>query len=82
MSRDEVLKNITKILKEVLDRNDVVLEEATMAKDVEGWDSLNHAIFIGEVQKHFKVKFMLREVINLKNVGNICDLVMQGIQKN
>ena len=81
MSREEVLKNINAILNEVLDRTDVVLEEATMARDIDGWDSLNHAIFIGEVQKHFKVKFMLREVINLKNVGNICDLVLQGIQK-
>ena len=82
MNREEVLKNINAILNEVLDRTDVVLEKSTMARDIDGWDSLNHAIFIGEVQKHFKVKFMLREVINLKNVGNICDLVLQGIQKN
>jgi acyl carrier protein len=82
MTRDKVLENITKILNKVLDRNDVVLEETTKAKDVDGWDSLNHAIFIGEVQKHFKVNFMLREVINLKNVGNICDLVLQEIKKS
>jgi acyl carrier protein len=82
MNRTEALAKITEILNEVLDRNDIVLEETTKAKDIDGWDSLIHAIFIGEVQKHFKVKFMLREVLNLKNVGNICDLVLQGINKS
>lgn len=82
MSRAEVLKEITQILNQVLDKTDVVLEETTKAKDVDGWDSLNHAIFIGDVQKHYKVKFTLREVLNLKEVSNICDLVLQENQKN
>ena len=80
MTRATILIEITQILNEVLDKDDVVLEETTVAKDIEGWDSLNHAIFIGEVQKHFKVKFVLREVLNLKKVGNICDLVLERLQ--
>ncbi len=80
MNRTTILNEITQILNEVLEKNDVVLEESTTAKDVEGWDSLNHAIFIGEVQKHFKIKFVLREVLNLKKVGNICDLVSERLE--
>jgi acyl carrier protein len=79
MNRAAILQEITQLLNEVLERTDVVLNEATTAKDIDGWDSLNHAIFIGEVQKHFKVKFALREVIGLKQVGNICDLVIERI---
>ena len=81
MNKEQVLNKITEILNEVLEKSDVVLEESTMAKDIDGWDSLNHAIFIGDIQQHFNVKFALREVLNLKNVGNICDLVLQKIQK-
>lgn len=82
MGRTEVLKEITGILNEILNRNDIVLEEVTKAKDIDGWDSLNHAIFISEIQKHFNIKFRLLEVLNLKNVGNICDIVLQEIQKS
>jgi acyl carrier protein len=82
MNQEQVLKEITEILNQVLDRTDVILEETTKAKDIEGWDSLNHAIFIGDIQQHFKVKFTLREVLNLKEVSNICALVLQRIQKS
>ncbi len=82
MSREQVLEELTKILNQILDRTDVVLEKSTKAKDIDGWDSLNHAIFISDIQKHFNIKFKLLEVLNLKNVGNICDLVIERIQKN
>jgi len=82
MNRSQVLQEITQLLNEVLERNDVALEETTTAKDIDGWDSLNHAIFIGEVQKHFKIKFALREVIGLKKVGNICDLVIERLENS
>ena len=80
MTRATILSEITQILNEVLEQEGVILEESTTAKDIEGWDSLNHAIFIGEVQKYFKVKFVLREVLNLKKVGNICDLILERLQ--
>ena len=80
MNRAKTLQEITQLLNEVLERNDVVLEECTSANEIDGWDSLNHAIFIGEIQKHFKIKFSLREVIGLKQVGNICDLVIERLE--
>lgn len=82
MSRDKVLEEITQLLNEVLERKDVIIEESTSAKEIDGWDSLNHAIFIGEIQKHFKIKFALKEVIGLKKVGNICDLVIERLKNN
>jgi len=82
MNREQVLTEITQILNQVLNRTDVVLEESTQAKDIDGWDSLNHAIFIGDVQQHFNVKFTLREVLNLKEVSNICDIVLKETQNS
>ena len=79
MNKAKVLQEITQLLNHVLEQDKIILYESTSAKDIDGWDSLNHAIFIGEVQKHFKVKFSLREVIDLKQVGNICDLVIERL---
>lgn len=80
MNRAEVLADLTIILNEVLEQKNVVIFDTTTAKDIDGWDSLNHAIFIGEIQKHFKIKFSLREVIGLKKVENICDLVIERVE--
>jgi len=82
MSREEILIEVTSILNDVLDRDDIVLEETTKAKDIDGWDSLNHAIFISSIQKHYHLKFKLLEVLNLKNVGDICDIVIEGTKKS
>ncbi len=82
MNRAQVLAELTTILNAVLERKDVSINETTTAKDIDGWDSLNHAIFIGEIQKHFNIKFSLREVIGLKKVENICDLVIERIEKD
>lgn len=78
MTRAAVLEQLAQILSDVLG-DKVSLNEETKAKDIDGWDSLNHAIFVAAVQKHFELRFQLADVINLKTVGDICDIVLDGI---
>ncbi len=49
--------------------------EAMTAKDVEGWDSLNHINLIVAVEKSFKVTFTTKEVNGMKNVGELMQLI-------
>ena len=46
------------------------------ANDVEGWDSLSHVVLILAIENHFKVKFSQKELLTLRNVGDL----MQAIQ--
>jgi acyl carrier protein len=32
---------------------------------------------IAEVEKHFEIKFKLKELIGMKNVGDMIDLILQ-----
>jgi len=72
MNSNEILKSVNKIFIDVLDNEDIVLSEATTAKDVDDWDSLNHIQLIVAIEKHFKIRFTSSEIQSWKNVGEMC----------
>ena len=49
------------------------------AKDVEGWDSLSHMLIITEIEKKFEIRFKLKELNKLNNMGNLLQLVSSKI---
>lgn len=62
-------------------KKDLVLTPATVAADVPGWDSLTHMIIIDSIEKHFKVKFKLNEIMNFKNLGDVINTVKSKLTK-
>ena len=68
-----LLEQIQEIFRDVLDDEEIVLEPATTADDVEGWDSLTHIQLIVAIEKHFKIKFTSKEILSWKNVGELVD---------
>jgi len=72
METNEILKQVNTLICEVLEDDSIVVNLQTTAVEVEGWDSLNHAILVAEVQKKFKIRFDLSEVLKFKNVGDMC----------
>jgi acyl carrier protein len=81
MSSEEVLREVTQVFARVFERPDIVVGPETTASDVPGWDSLNHVALISEVQAHFKVKFGIKEVMRFRNVGDLCRLLEQKLQR-
>lgn len=74
LSQEEIIARLNEIFSFVLD-TDVSLSRETTAADVEGWDSLTHVTLIGEVEEEFGFKFMMREIVGLKNVGELIDII-------
>lgn len=75
MKKLEILQEMNPIFREVFDDPSIIATENTNASDIEEWDSLNHATMIAKVEKHFKIKFELMEMLNFKNVGNMVDAI-------
>lgn len=73
MQNEVLLEQIQEIFRDVLDDEEIVLEPATTADDVEGWDSLTHIQLIVAIEKHFKIKFTSKEILSWKNVGELVD---------
>ena len=53
----------------------LVVDRATTASDVEGWDSLTHINLMVAVEREFKVRFTTAEVTRMKNVGDLIDAI-------
>lgn len=72
METTELLEILNVIFRKVLKRDNITLTETTTAHDVDGWDSLTNMALLTEIEKKFGVRFSFREIVKLKNVGDLC----------
>lgn len=77
MTQAEVLKLLTPIFRDVFDDESIELTAETTAADVDGWDSVEHFNLISEIEAKFKMRFQMREVSGMKNVGELADIVAE-----
>jgi len=74
MPREEIYARLKDVFQDVFDR-EVPLADETTAADVEGWDSLTHITLIGTVEDEFDVKFPMKDVVHMKNLGEMVTLI-------
>ena len=75
MDRSEVMQMVTEIFRDVLDDDSIVLTDSTTAEDIEDWDSLSHITLLSEIERAFGIRFGMNEVMNMKNVGEMLDIL-------
>lgn len=75
MEKQDIIKKLTDIFKDVFDLDNVVITENTTANDIEEWDSLEHINLINAVEKTFKMRFKMHEVSTMKNVGEMISII-------
>lgn len=80
MDINEILEKVEQIFIDFFEDETIQLNFETTANDIEDWDSLTHIQLIMEVEKKFSIKFNLIEVQNFKNVGELCDNILNKIQ--
>ena len=76
MDRSIILKQLNEIFIEVIDEDTIILTEVSTAKEVEGWDSLSHMLLITEVENNFSIKFKLKDLTKMKNVGDMLNIII------
>ena len=72
MEQSNILKELNEIFIDVFEDESISINEDTTTDDIESWDSLNHIQMITAVEKHYKIRFNLNELLNFKNVGDLC----------
>ena len=71
MTDQAILDAFTRILRDVLGDESIVLTLETKRDDVANWDSFGYVNFIVAVEIEFHVKFGVAEIESFENVGAI-----------
>ena len=79
MSRQEILDKVNEIFQDVFDDETITVAEATTAEDIEDWDSLTHITLISEIESEFGFKFAMKDVIGMKDVGEMLDIIEKEV---
>ncbi len=75
MERDGIIQKLTEIFGQVFNQKDIVITDSLTADQVPKWDSLSHLTMIAEVEKQFQIKFKLKELVGMNNVGELIQLI-------
>ncbi|MGB9696380.1 MAG: acyl carrier protein [Ignavibacteria bacterium] len=79
MERNEILKQVQDVFREIFTKAEINISENTSPVDVEEWDSLNHIQIVVALEKRFKIKFTSIELQNWRNVGDIINSIQNKI---
>lgn len=75
MKSENILEQIVAIAEIVLKQKIQHADMQTRFEQIPRWNSLNHALIMNRVEKHFGIEFEIDELIAVESLGNICQLV-------
>ncbi|MDE7230810.1 MAG: acyl carrier protein [Oscillospiraceae bacterium] len=81
MDKEKIKARLNEVFRDVFDDEGIELSEDTTADDIDGWDSLEHITLISAVEKAFKMRFTMKEVSGMKNVGEMIDILAERAKK-
>lgn len=79
MNKSEILIEISNILKDIFDDENLEIGAKTSSKDIPDWDSLVHIRIIVALCSQFNIELSIEEMTDVNNVGCMVDLVYNKI---
>ena len=79
MKREAIYEKLNEVFQDVFDDDSITVNAETTADDIEDWDSLEHINLVSAVEKEFGVKFTMAQVVGMKNVGEMVDVILAAI---
>lgn len=81
MTREEAFERMNLVFRDVFDDESIVVTDTTTADDIEDWDSLEHINLIVAFEEEFAMKFSMKEVTGMQNVGEAVDIILERAGK-
>ena len=79
MTRENIYEKLNEVFRDVFDDEEITVTDKTTANDIEDWDSLSHIMLLSAVEDEFGVKFDMKAVQGLKNVGEMVNIIEQNV---
>lgn len=77
MDRNDIMGRIAPIAREVFEKPELELCDSLDATQVDTWTSYAFMQLLEKVEKEFGFKFKMMELIKIRNIGTLVDVVMQ-----
>ena len=82
MNKNNIKEKLQSVFVDVFDDEDLTISNSTNSDDIEEWDSLNHIALVLSIEKCFNIRFMTGEVLSLKDVGEMIQLLEEKTSIN
>ncbi|WP_331476762.1 acyl carrier protein [Eisenbergiella tayi] len=79
MTREQTFEKLNEVFRDVFDDDSICVTDTTTSDDIEDWDSLEHINLIAAVEQEFGMKFNMGQVVTMKNVGEMADIIMSQL---
>ena len=75
IGKDVILGRIALVINDFFDCPDATISLATVALDIDGWDSLAQTILMLELESEFGIRFTAAEILRFDNVSEIVEAI-------
>ena len=79
MTKEQIYEKLNEVFRVVFDDECICVNGTTTSNDIEDWDSLEHINLIAAVEQEFGVKFNMGQVVSMKNVGEMADIIISQL---
>lgn len=74
---ENINERLNEVFRNVFDDDEITVTRETTAEDIDDWDSLEHIRLVGAVEREFGIRFTMKEVSTMKNVGEMMDIIAE-----
>ncbi len=71
----ETMEKIAEVFAVVFENENLEISEETDANDIKEWDSFKHLSLLAMLEKEFRIKFEVDDIVSMENVGDIARLI-------
>jgi acyl carrier protein len=75
-NKKQILDKLKPIFFKVFKNKKLIIKNSSSSKNIKNWDSLIQITLILNIEREFKIRFKANEISDLKNVGEMIDLIL------
>jgi len=79
MERAVIINKLSDVFRKVFNNDEIELRDDLTANHIDNWDSLSHMILVTEIERTFCIKFKLKELNKMRNVGEMIEMIGQKV---
>ncbi len=81
-TQEDVFARVGAVVAKVFNTPAADLQPSMSALDIDGWDSVSHAMLVLELEDQFKLRLDFEQTVSLENIGALADHIGQKLDED